>query len=475
MESKPLRAVLGFSAGRWETLRVKENMKSKQRTALLLILFCCGLSVLWGSSVAHGSSGGLTDFKAVYYGARCLIQRTDPYKPTDFLRAYLDDGRSIPADPVMADLFRRAALVCVNLPTALFLTIPFAHLPLLTAYVLWALLMTAGLILAAFLMWDLAASKSSGVALFQICFLLANCVILFYDGNAAGIVVGLCVVAVWCFLQDRFVPAGILCLALSLAIKPHDSGLVWLYFLLAGGVYRKRALQTLLVTAVLCLPAVLWVSHVVPQWLPELRSNIQATSAHGALSDPGPAAIGFHHPDPVIDLRTVVSVFRDDPRIYVPASYLVTGTLLLLLSFTTLRSPISQRRAWLALAAIAPLTMLIAYHRQHDAKLLLLTIPACAMLWAGRGLLGWFALFASSAGILITADIPATSLTILSAHMPLGVGLLGHLKTALLVRPAPIVLLVLAIFYLWVYMRDPAIDRAGDAGIVTGIGPGVTI
>jgi hypothetical protein len=35
-------------------------------------------------------------------------------------------------------------------------------------------------------------------------------------------------VAAWCFIKGRFIPAGILCLAVSLAIKPHDAGLVWL-------------------------------------------------------------------------------------------------------------------------------------------------------------------------------------------------------------------------------------------------------
>src|SRR5208337_3591324 len=183
---------------------------------------------------------------------------------------------------------------------------------------------------AALLMWNIGESYAPNVSLFLIFILLVNCESIFGAGNTAGIAVGLCVVAVWCFLQERFVPAGILCLALSLVIKPHDAGLVWLYFLLAGGVYRKRALQTLLVAGVLALPAVLWVSQVVPEWAPELRSNLQAASVRGGLNDPGPTAIGFHHPDPIVDLQTVVSVFRDDPRIYVPASYLVTGTLLLL-------------------------------------------------------------------------------------------------------------------------------------------------
>jgi hypothetical protein len=429
-------------------------MKPSRRTALFLILCSCGLSVLWGSFIAHSSAGGLTDFKAVFYGSRCLIHHTDPYRSTDFIAAYLGDGQQIPTEPMMADLFRRAVFVCVNLPTTLFFVIPFAWMPLLPAYFFWALLMASGLTLAACLMFDLPASRSPGVALFLACILTANCVILFADGNTACVVIGLCVIAVWCFLQNRFVPAGIVCLALSLAIKPHDSGLVWLYFLLAGGVYRKRALQTLLVTAALCIPAVLWVGHVVPNWLSGLRSNLQIAGVRGGLNDPGPAAIGFHHPDAIINLQAVFSVFRDDPRIYVPASLILAGALLLLWIVVTLRSPQSQRNAWLALAAIAALTMLVSYHRQHDAKLLLLTIPACALLWSERGITGWLALLSSSAAILITGDIPATGLSILTSHQSAGTGFFGHLKAALLVRPAPIVLLFVACFYLWVYMKQ---------------------
>lgn len=459
VSSDPLRvdsnepSVLGDASA----TRVKQNKKNSRWIALLLILVSCGLSVLWGSFLARSSSVGMTDFKAVYSGARCLIQHSDPYKSGDFLRVYQAEGGRIPTDPTMALLLRRALLVCVNLPTTLFFILPFAQLPLAQAYVLWMLFMAAGLALAAFLMWTTGANKAPGISLSLTCTLLANCVILFKDGNAAGIVVSLCVAAVWCFLEDRFVPAGILCLALSLIIKPHDAGLVWLYFLLAGGVLRKRALQTLIVTVVLSLPAFLWVSHVAPDWLPELRSNVQEASAHGGLNDPGPAAIGFHHPDNIIDLQAFLSVFRDDPRLYVPASYLVSGSLLLLWSFATLRSRFSRERAWLALAAIAALTMLITYHRQHDAKLLLLTVPACAMLWAEGGPTRWVALVANSAGILITGDIPATALSILTGQLHVQSGFFGHLKTALLVRPAPLILLFIAAFYLWIYLRRSAL------------------
>jgi hypothetical protein len=451
-------------------------MNSTRWMALLLILGSCGLSALWGSFLARSSAVGMTDFKAVYSGARCLIQHSDPYKQDDFLRVYRADGGRIPTEPMMSQLFRRAVLVCVNLPTTLFLILPMAHLPLAQGYMLWIFFTAAGLVLAAFLMWTLGANKSPGISLFLISLLLANCVILFKDGNAAGIVVSFCVVAVWCFLEDRFVPAGIICLALSLTIKPHDAGLVWLYFLLAGGVFRKRALQTLIVTVVIGLASFSWISHVAPDWLPELQSNLHQASAHGGLNDPGPSAIGFHHPNPIIDLQAFLSVFRDDPRLYVPVSYLVSGSLLLLWSFATLRAPFSREKAWLALAAIAPLTMLITYHRQHDAKLLLLTVPACAMLWAEGGLVRWFALVANTAGILITGDIPSTALTILTGHLPVQPGLFGHMKAALLIRPAPPILLFIAAFYLWVYFRRAVLDPetvigAGSSKVVWATEP----
>ena len=260
--------------------------------------------------------------------------------------------------------------------------------------------------------------------------------------------------AVWCFLRERFVPAGILCLAVSLAIKPHDTGLVWLYFLLAGGVYRKRALQTLLAAVAISLPGVLWVWQVAPHWMRELHSNILAFSVHGGINDPGLASTGGHGLDMLISLQTAISVFRDDPRIYNPASYLICAPLLLLWAFVTLRSRPSLARAWLALAAIAALSMLPVYHRQVDAKLLLLTVPACAMLWAEGGLIGWFALLVNTAGFVLTGDIPWAILLgfINNSHLP-ATGLSGQILMAVQVFPAPLILLVMVIFYLWVYVR----------------------
>ena len=247
--------------------------------------------------------------------------------------------------------------------------------------------------------------------------------------------------------------AGVICMALSLAIKPHDSGFVWLYFLLAGGLYRKRALQTFAVTAALGLSAILWVSHVAPNWMQDRHNNF-AISAHGGINDPGPtSSVGFHNLDPVIDLQSVISVFRDDPRVYNSISYLICGALVLLWVIATLKFRFSRDKAWLALAAIVPFTMLITYHRPWDAKLLLLTVPACAMLWAEGGLIGWLAVLINTAGIAITGDIPLAILGILTGNLHTStVSLSGQMMTVLTARPIPLILLFMGVFYLCIYI-----------------------
>ena len=425
-------------------------MKFSRWVSLPLLLLSAAISIVWGSSLAM-TRYGTTDFRAVYYGTRCLLQHHDPYKVSDLERVVRDEHGERPSEPVQQ---HQAVTVYVNLPTAFLFVAPFAILPYGVAQMLWLVLLAALLLLAGFLVWNLSEGYAPGVSLFLICMVLANSVVIFGDANTAGIAVSLCLAAVWCFVRERFVLAGILCMALSLAIKPHDSGFVWLYFLLVGGAYRKRALQSLTVTLLLGLSAFLWVSLVAPQWVQDWHTNLSTISTHGHINDPGPASIvGFNNLSPVIDLQSVISVFRDDPRVYNSITYLVCGPLLLLWTIATLRSPFLKTRAWLALAVIVPLTMLGTYHRLWDAKLLLLTVPACAILWAEGGLRRWFALALTLAGILVTSDVPLELLYGDGKDLPLATPTLpGKIMTVLLYRPIPVVLLVVGCFYLWAFM-----------------------
>jgi hypothetical protein len=355
-------------------------------------------------------------------------------------------------------------------PTIFIFTLPFAMLPWGPAHLLWMVLTIGSLILASFLIWNLGADYAPIVSGVLVAFLLANSELLVITGNAAGIAISLCVVAVWCFFRERFIPVGILCLALSLALKPQDSGLVWLYFLLAGGVFRKRALQTLVATVVISLPAVLWVWHIAPLWMQEMHANVLAYSVHGGINDPGLSSTGGHGLDMLINLQTVASVFWDDPRFYNLVTYLICAPLLLLWVFTALRSRTSAKRAWLALAAIAALTMLPVYHRQVDTRLLLLTIPACAMLWAKGGRIGRLALLVTTTGIVSISDLPWAILLALIGkfHLP-ATRLSGWLVMAVQVFPIPLILLVMGAFYLWIYMSRSSIPAASrDSGSLSG-------
>jgi hypothetical protein len=351
-------------------------------------------------------------------------------------------------------------------PTTFLLIVPFAWLPWGTAHVLWVTLTAGIFLLAAFLMWNLGASHAPVASGALIAFCAVNSLNLLTTGNPAGIAISLCAASVWCFLKKRFIPAGILCLAVSLAVKPHDAGMVWLFFLLAGGVYRKRALQTAVVTAVLCAPAILWISQVAPHWMPELHSNLAAIWTHGGMSDPGPNTVSSRTAGMVIDLQTIVSVFQDDPRFYNPVTYLICGMPLLLWAVTTLRARPSAAKAWLALAAIAPLTLLVTYHRPYDAKLLLLTVPAFAMLWAEGGLTGWLALIINTIGIAMTGDFPLACLVLLTKDLhPDITRLPGQMQFIVMTRPVPLILLAMSAFYLWIYVRRCAAHASPPSAV----------
>ena len=443
-------------------------MTRTRRNALVWILLASGISIGWGFSIGQ-TLNGWVDFRAVYYGTRCLLEHHNPYNVSELEQVYRTEGGERPSETIQA---RQAVILYVNMPTAFIFIAPFAMLPWGPAHLLWVTLTAGVFTLAAFLMWDIGSRYAPNVSLFLICILLVNCESIFGAGNTAGIVVSLCVIAVWCFFKERFVWAGILCLAASLAIKPHDSGLVWLFFLLAGAQFRKRALQTLLVNVVLGLFALLWLSYVAPGWMQDWHSNLSAISVRGGINEPGPASLTGHSAAMVIDLQAAISVFEDNSSIYNPASYLVCGVLLLLGAVRTLRLRVSQEKAWIALAAVVPLTMLVTYHRPWDAKLVMLAVPACAILWAEGGLTSWLALLITTAGIVLTGDVSLAALVILADKLQVSTaGIFGQMLTVMLIRPASLILLVMSVFYLWVYLRgapNPAeADPAGPGKMPT--------
>jgi hypothetical protein len=427
-------------------------MGNARTLGLLFLLIGCVLFVGLGCSFERTTLVSMVDFKAVYYGSRCLLAHHDPYNATALRSIYNAEG----AESQSLKLRLRFTVApCVNLPATLVLLSPLALLPWEFAHLLWMAFTAASLILASYLIWDLGSDYAPLLSGILLCIFLPGQETLLEIGNVAGVAVSLCIIAVWCFCRQRFVSAGILCLALSLALKPHDGGLVWVFFLLAGGVWSKRALQSLALTILLSLPALFWVGYEAPRWPQELHANLVETSLPGAVNDPGPAAFdATSHGSVIINLQTFFSLFRDNPRFYNTLSNLICVPLLFLWAFAVLRRPFTHNTISLALAAAAPLTLLPFYHRQHDAALLLLIIPACAALWSRGGPIARLAGLVAVATAIGTSNLFLQAAAIYSiAARAAAAGWRVLVLNLLLTRPAPLILLACAIFYLWAFVR----------------------
>ena len=413
----------------------------------LTLLFLGSLFLIVVAGVMENSPSGMGDFKATYYPTRCLLAHRDPYSASQVLAMFNsegDPGKSFPALRWMVSHFNYP-------PTALLVLSPFASLPFQYSHLMFMCISSGALLLAGVLIWDMAAPYAATLSGALIGFVLMNSFGPIATGNVIGICIGCSVVAVWSFLKKRFELTGVACLALGLMLKPHVVGFVWLYFLLANG-YRKRALQTLGVVIIAGLMSVALVNSVSPHWLDELHTNLLLYSAPGGINDQGPTSARMNQPSYIIDLQTAISPFRDDPHFYNGVSYGVSGTLLLAWSFIVFRTHPSMKKSFLALAAIAPLTMLPVYHRTDDAELLLLAVPACTLLWSEGERLGWIIAGVTFTGFLVTADIPWLILTNLLHHLPGPVGgLRGQFLIASQMLPAPMVMLAEGVLFLWVY------------------------
>jgi hypothetical protein len=443
-------------------LNVTFSKTISRRKAALCLLLAALFSVAFDCWLGYAKNGGtLGDFRAVYFAARTAISHHDPYKVEEFLQVYRQEGGYIPAEPMRRLGFSRSVPICVNLPSTILVVLPFALIGWGPAHLIWMALVPASLILASWLIWDMAGARAPTLTLVLLCVVLANCENLIQSGNSSGLAVSLCVVGVWCFFKRRYEWTGIVCFAFGLALKPTAIGLIWLFLLLLRGTYRRRAWQIAALALILLAAGTVWVAQVSPHWFQEWRTNIAVTSATGDVNDPGPTSFANRGVGMIVSLQAVISLFRDDPHIYNPVAYLLGGSLLLIWLAVTFRSRLTEEGRWLAIASLAALGLLPIYHRQYDTKLLLLAIPACAMLWSGKDLIGKLVAAFSAIGIVLTSDFPSAVLIVASKALDLPQNhLASKLATVFMLRSSTFGLLMVGGFCLWAYVRQALQDEA---------------
>lgn len=390
----------------------------------------------------------LNDFRTAYFSGVCLLEPgCHPFQEADVDRLY----RQRQVDhPLATDSDRTVITRNVYLPTAFVFTLPLAFLPFKLDLTLWALLIAAGSILAAFLMWQTSARHAPLLSAALLGYCLANGGSIFHFGNVAGIVVPLCIIAAWCFVEGRYIPVAVVCLTIGLAFKPHDVGLVWLFFLLAGGRYRRHALVTGGLFTMLAVPAVAWVTHISPHWLHEVSSNLDSISVPGGMNYPGV----IQGTSMLTNLQTITSVIWLSARTYNLAAILIWLPFVLVWGFLVWKSNPTRESVWFALAAAAAFSLLPTYHRQYDAKLIMLAVPACAILWSRRGRAAWVGLLITGITFFLNADLPWIVAFTALDRIPILRDPANHqLVTALFDFPVPLSLLALGTFNLWAFAR----------------------
>ncbi|MBS1804667.1 MAG: DUF2029 domain-containing protein [Acidobacteria bacterium] len=443
-------------------------MVKRNLTILAIFTFICSFSLCWGLLRARAAKGTEVDYKVVYIGARCLLRHCDPYNRDQLLQTYFHEGgEQLPPAPPGYETYY---LVAEQLypPSAELFFAPFALFNWSMSYSLWVgvtfLLLTA----CAFLIWTVASRYAPDPPFYLTAIILANSGIILATANPAGIAVSLCIIGAWCLIENRMTAIGVLCLAISLAIKPHDTLFIWAALFLAGSALRKKALQSLALLAVIVVVASIWFFQISPHWMHELQTNIVGYSTGGTRNDPaGATAQGM------VNLQPLFALIRNEPRIYNFAALAIWGVLFLAWILVTLHTRRTRKGIWLGIAAMACLTLLPVYHRYYDAKILILTLPACAALWEEGGISGWTALTLTSFGVLVTSDLPFAAMEILAPPYPPTGSALSKLAFLMLGRPPGLVICCLAAFYVWAYARfsgSKALDEqsASQAALIHG-------
>ena len=164
-----------------------------RRDGLYFLIVGAVIYLLGGLVFIQKLPFAMTDFKVVYFSARCLTRHCDPYSVDNMRQLFHDNAQfNVAGHPGVQVVIERFFYP----PTIFPITAPLALLPFLFAKLVWIIIGTTSYLAAAYLMWRAGAPRSPLLAGILSGFLVANSIWLFMIGNSAMLSIGLCIVAV---------------------------------------------------------------------------------------------------------------------------------------------------------------------------------------------------------------------------------------------------------------------------------------
>ena len=318
------------------------------------------------------------DFATVYAASRCWINHENPYARADLTLELTRAGA--PAGLIREQDQHVSAYPISVMP----LEAPFAWLPWRAANATWCLFslgcFAASLIILLRNFVSLPAKLVAG----SCCLFFSPTYVGILNGNPSVASISLVVVSLYLALINQRWVSGIL-FALTLCAKPQIAFCSLLAFLL-----WKRWLPLfigLAGTTAVTLFACLWISSFGQtwQWWKSLKQNAASLASPGGLIDPRPSspyACGFLNGQTLSYLLTANATLAEGLVLILTAGLLVL--------YFQLRKRDNTTDDRIDAAFLAAITLMVAYHRYYDGQLLLVVIPAVALLWQrGRVKTAW--------------------------------------------------------------------------------------
>jgi len=353
------------------------------RVAAAVFLLCAFyFTFFW---IAHRDGVRMRDFLAPYTGSRCLWAGCNPYDLPQVQHEFARAGGLQQDHPTWA--FEPP----VYPPSTLVALLPLSFLHYHAARAVWYGLTAALFFAASLALISFAAERYRPWAMLLGAFLYWSepVGLSFNIGQPTGVAVSLAILSLWLFFRNHRSAAAVICLGISLALKPQLAGLFLIYFLLQSRfrtyAFKSAALgAAFLIVGILCLT----LSPASHQWRSDYRTQVANSQAPGAVNDPSPQS-GYARQ--FTDAQIVFALFDNSPSRDTKYAYVLGAILFSTWIVILPRTP--EEDLFQVLAAIACIGMLPFYHREYDLVLLMISFPALIEMMIQRHKVAWSALF----------------------------------------------------------------------------------